>query len=396
MARLQVGGMTCSSCSGTGAPPRVARPCCRAAAAAGCGRAQDGACRRLWSHEPLPRPRALSAVITYFCLCCRAVERALCQVAGASGLWVLTVDCASLPPASLSAVERALRQVAGVLDASVNLLTGVVEVGAWLTCLAGRRSAALPCLHLRAHLRVCFPAHPRPEPPGPTPRAPVLPAPPTGRCGLTPTSPAPATCWRLCGRWASPLSRTPSSAWVSPPPRRQPAVHSESPGRAEQRSARADSVRHCTASVRLSAGAHPSADLFPPAAAADFVAAGRAEAARWRRAALLAAALTLPVFLSSMVLPMAWPAAAAWLAGHTVRMGGRAPGRAQLWGRLARLRIPLLGFLSPPQCILWHLRSLSHACLPSTRGCWASRWTRDEALRCAALPLRSRVNAVRP
>ena len=47
--------------------------------------------------------------------------------------------------------------------------------------------------------------------------------------------------------------------------------------------------------------------------------AGRSETARWARQCSLAALLTLPVFLSSMVLPMAWPAAAAWLAARTVR-----------------------------------------------------------------------------
>ncbi len=52
--------------------------------------------------------------------------------------------------------------------------------------------------------------------------------------------------------------------------------------------------------------------------------AGRAETARWAAQCSLAALLTLPVFLSSMVLPMAWPAAAAWLAARTVRFCGAA------------------------------------------------------------------------
>lgn len=45
---------------------------------------------------------------------------------------------------------------------------------------------------------------------------------------------------------------------------------------------------------------------------------GRAETARWQRQCVISAALTLPVFLSSMLLPMAWPAGAAWMAGHTL------------------------------------------------------------------------------
>ena len=49
---------------------------------------------------------------------------------------------------------------------------------------------------------------------------------------------------------------------------------------------------------------------------------GRAEAARWRRRFVAAALLTLPVLISSMLLPMAWPAAAAWLSGHTVSFAG--------------------------------------------------------------------------
>lgn len=84
---------------------------------------------------------------------------------------------------------------------------------------------------------------------------------------------------------------------------------------------------------------------------ADFVEAGRAETARWARQCSLAALLTLPVFLSSMVLPMAWPAAAAWLAARTVRWGSCWGGGAAGAGRLVstvvhRLSSPLSQCLS--------------------------------------------------
>ena len=64
--------------------------------------------------------------------------------------------------------------------------------------------------------------------------------------------------------------------------------------------------------------AHYAYPILLSSSAADFVEAGRAEAARWRRQFVAAALLTLPVLVSSMLLPMAWPAAAAWLSGHMV------------------------------------------------------------------------------
>lgn len=70
----------------------------------------------------------------------------------------------------------------------------------------------------------------------------------------------------------------------------------------------------------------------------DFEAASQAETARWWRQFATAALLTLPVFVSAMVLPMAWPAAAAALEsvmvlgfplGQLLRLGLATP--VQFW-----------------------------------------------------------------
>ena len=251
----------------------------------------------------------------------------------------------SLSLLCMPAVESALLKVTGVLDVGVNLLTGVAEVRgvrmgrrSTLGCWVRGHTAAIGGQTLaHSEYTAAYKIH---DNCGVTRPSSVDQPRGGSRCAMTRTPPARGTCWRLWRAWASLRRPSQSSAWVRGGVCRlcggshRPAVlqvDGSAPAvpwlPCAQRQQRGALAPPAAAASKTCSDMPPqtwSFQLCACAAAADFMEAGRVESARWRRQFALAALLTIPVFLSSMVLPMAWPAAAVRLASIKVHVRGPA------------------------------------------------------------------------